>query len=242
MSEEASSSGLIASEEPAKPDRWSLSDKVALFFAEMLGPLVIRALGQACRYHVEGQHHLETAEAAGGGVILAIWHGRMLLPVYHLRGRGIISLASLHRDGEFIARIVRPLGYISRRGSPREGGRAGFNAMVRDLRAGRTVAIFPDGPTGPRHSVRDGVVQLARLTGAPIVPISFSAAPAWRAGSWDRFMVMKPFSLGVILMKEPFTIPRQFTAEQGLEYYRTQVRMQLLEVENKADSQMNVSG
>jgi len=180
------------------------------------------------------------AGKAGKGVIIALWHGRMLLPVYHLRNRGITALVSLHLDGELIARIVQRLGYTPRRGSPKEGGREGFMAMLRDLKEGRTVAIFPDGPTGPRHSVRDGVLHLARLSGAPIVPISFSANPAWKASSWDKFNVMKPFSRGVITVGEPFTIPRN-VAQEAIESERNRIKAALTMVEREADELMGYS-
>jgi lysophospholipid acyltransferase (LPLAT)-like uncharacterized protein len=218
---------------------FGFKDKLLLLIAELLGPFIIRLLGLTCRYNVEGMHHMLEAEK-NGGVIIALWHGRMLLPVYHLRNRGITSLVSLHRDGEFIARIVKHLGYIPRRGSPKEGGREGFNAMVRDLREGRTVAIFPDGPTGPRYSVRDGVMQLARLTGAPILPISYSAKLAWRFKSWDRYMVMKPLSRGILIMGEPFTIPRRFESDNDRDRYRDLIRGQLIQVEMECDRRMGV--
>jgi hypothetical protein len=210
-------------------------DKLLLAVAEMLGPWLIRGLGFLCRYQVMGGEHLIESQTMGKGVILALWHGRMLLPVYHLRGRGITSLISLHRDGELIARIVKRLGYIPRRGSSREGGREGFNAMVRDLKAGKTVAIFPDGPTGPRHHLRDGIVQLARITGAPIVPLSFSARPVWRLKSWDSYTIMKPFSRGWVRMGEPLVIPRHIATDDQLELFRTQVRDALIAIEAECD-------
>jgi len=194
-------------------------------------------MGGLCRYQVVGDEHIQQATTEGKGIIIALWHGRMLLPVYHLRNRGITALVSLHMDGELIARIVERLGYLPRRGSPKEGGREGFMAMLRDLKEGRTVAIFPDGPTGPRHSVRDGVLHLARLSGAPIVPISFSANPAWKARSWDQFTVMKPFSTGVITIGEPFIVPRKLTQED-LETEREIIKSALTKVEQQADDLM----
>jgi len=212
----------------------TLQERLLYGTAAALGPSLIRLLGALCRYRVVGEDRLEAAQALGKGTIIALWHGRMLLPVFHLRRRGICALVSLHRDGELIARIVQRLGYVTRRGSPKEGGREGFLAMLHDLRAGSIVAIFPDGPTGPRHSVRDGVVHLARLSGAPVVPISFSSNPSWRAGSWDRFMIMKPFSRGVLLFGEPFVIERHSDRAQ-LERQRDLIREKLLEVEREAD-------
>jgi len=211
-----------------------------LTLATALGPSLIRLLGALCRYRVVGIEKIEQAEKEGKGVIIALWHGRMLLPVYHLRNRGITALVSLHMDGELIARIVQRLGYLPRRGSPKEGGREGFMTMLKDLKEGRTVAIFPDGPTGPRHTVRDGVLHLARLSGAPVVPISFSANPTWKAKSWDAFAVMKPFSKGIFLVGEPFIVPRKI-AQEDIERERNRIRDALIAVEEKADAMLNLT-
>ncbi len=188
-----------------------------------------------CRYEVVGQENLTDVESNGKGMIIALWHGRMLLPVYHLRNRGISALISLHNDGEMIARVVRKLGYITRRGSPKEGGMEGFKEMLADLKTGKYVAIMPDGPTGPRHSVRDGVIHLARLSGAPIVPISYSANPRWVARSWDKFNVMKPFSRGFVVIGKSFTLERKMAGEEALSSARTVIQRALVSVEVEAD-------
>jgi len=43
------------------------------------------------------------------------------------------------------------------------------------LRDGFDVAITPDGPKGPRFEFKKGIVELARLTGKPIVPLTYGA-------------------------------------------------------------------
>ncbi|MFC2150879.1 lysophospholipid acyltransferase family protein [Calditrichota bacterium] len=187
---------------------------------------------------MEGEENLLRAHEGGKGAILALWHGRMLLPVYYFRKRGVTALVSLHRDGELIARIVEKLGYQARRGSPKEGGMEGFKAMLRDLKEGRIVAIFPDGPTGPRHSLHDGILHLARISGAPIVPMSYCAVPHWRAGSWDKFMVMKLFSRGKVVLHPAFTLPAKIKSDE-LETYRQQIIDALVAVEQDADKRMN---
>jgi len=219
-------------------NEFTKKDRFLFGLAGFFGPLLIRLLGVLCRYKVEGEERLFTASNEGKGVILAFWHGRMLLPIYHFRGRGISALVSFHRDGEFIAHINSKLGYIIRRGSPRKGGREGFFAMSKDLRAGMTIAIFCDGPTGPRHHLHDGVLQLARLSGAPIIPVSYSASPSWQAKSWDRFMILKPFSRGIIRLGEPIYIPRRIGSEEEIERFRRSIRKALIDNEKDVDNLM----
>ena len=220
--------------------RKKIKDWLILNLSSLIGPLIIRFFGRSCRYRTEGEDKIFKACEEGKPVILAFWHGRMLLPIYHFRNRGISSLVSYHIDGEAITRTVGKLGYIIRRGSPRLGGREGFFSMLRDLKNGKIVSVFPDGPTGPRHKLKDGVLQLARLSGALIFPISYSAEKHWIAGSWDRFMILKPHCRALILVGEPITVPRKLNDDE-VEDYRLKIENALTEVENQVDHRMGVT-
>lgn len=225
---------------PDTPPIWSPFEEMAFILCECLGPLLVKMLGISTRYQVIGESFLEEAARSGNGAILAMWHGRMALPIYHWRNRGYVSLVSLHRDGEYITRIVEKLGYNISRGSSRRGGREGFQEVLRELRSGKIVAMFPDGPRGPRHSLQNGVVMLARLSGAPIFPVSFSAAPHWRFGSWDRFMLQKPASKGIMKIGNPILIARHLS-DDGLATARSRLREALIEIEGEADNEVGVS-
>jgi len=73
-----------------------------------------------------------------------------------------------------------------------------LRALVAAIRGGSDVAIVPDGPRGPREQLQPGVVALAALTGAPVVPLAVGARPARRLRSWDRFLVPLPFARCVL--------------------------------------------
>lgn len=112
----------------------------------------------------------------GENYIVCFWHGRLLMmPFANLRGRGKV-LISRHRDGELIARVMGYFGLGTIRGSYRKRTVSSLREIVHDLRDGFDVAITPDGPKGPRYKVKDGIVELARLTGKGIVPITYSAS------------------------------------------------------------------
>ncbi len=208
--------------------------------AALIAPLIIRILAGLCRCKVEDEHYYREAVEQGKGLILTIWHGRMLLLIDYHKHSGVTSLVSRSFDGELIARVVNRLGYSTHRGSPRDGGGDGFKLMLRDLRKNKKVCMFPDGPTGPRHTVRDGTLLLARLSGAPIIPATFSAIPSWRAKSWDKFMIMRPFSKGIIKYGEPIYVPRKFSIDQDMEYYRKMVQFRMIELESKLDQQLGI--
>jgi lysophospholipid acyltransferase (LPLAT)-like uncharacterized protein len=107
-------------------------------------------------------------------------------------------LASRSRDGEIAARYVARFGLTVVRGSSSRGGGVALRALVAALRRGVDVALVPDGPRGPREQLQGGVVTLAALTGAPVVPLAVSARPARRLRSWDRFLVPLPFARCVL--------------------------------------------
>jgi lysophospholipid acyltransferase (LPLAT)-like uncharacterized protein len=112
----------------------------------------------------------------GQNVIVAFWHGRQLMMPFAYRGKKISILISRHRDGELIARTVSRFGFHAARGSTTRGGPAALKLLVRSARAGDDLAVTPDGPRGPNQVVQLGVVELAKLTQRPIIPLSFGAS------------------------------------------------------------------
>jgi hypothetical protein len=60
--------------------------------------------------------------------------------------------------------------------------------------------------------VKEGVIQLARATGLPVIPFGAAAWPARRFGSWDRMMLPRPFGRVVLVVGAPITIPRDADA------------------------------
>jgi hypothetical protein len=119
----------------------------------------------------------------GKNVILAFWHGRLLLMPLIYKGRGISVLVSQHRDGELVARTIKGLGIDSVRGSTTRGWLGGVKRLLRAVKNGRDIAITPDGPKGPRFKAQTGIINIARATGLPIVPMTFGASKKKHSGA-----------------------------------------------------------
>lgn len=141
-----------------------------------LGYSVIRLLGWTLRLQHHQLDRVERIWAKGGAVIIAFWHGRQLMMPLAYRGPSIAVLISQHRDGELVARILSRFGYGTVRGSSTRGGTPALRELVRLGRTGTDLAVTPDGPQGPRSVVQAGVVALAKLTGLPIIPLTFAAS------------------------------------------------------------------
>ena len=167
-------------------------------------------------------------------VIYAFWHGRMLMFTYSHRNRKIHVLISQHRDGEYIARIIHRLGFVSVRGSTTRGGSKALFEMCDKTAAGFDVAVTPDGPRGPGFRVHPGIISVAQRSGMPIVPITNSAESRWNLSSWDRFLIPKPITKAVIMLGEPIYVSPESTPEES-EEKRKELEMQMLELTEKAD-------
>ena len=145
--------------------------------------------------------------AAGTPVIYAVWHGRILLLPYLYGWRRARVLASRSRDGELVTRFVRRFGLEAVRGSSSRGGAEALRSLARSLGEGRDAVVVPDGPRGPRETVKPGIVALARVSGAPIVPTALGASAEWRLRSWDEFRIPRPFARCVLRFGDPIRVP-----------------------------------
>jgi lysophospholipid acyltransferase (LPLAT)-like uncharacterized protein len=151
---------------------------------------VIRALGRSMHIESQGQEHVDALYREGRNIILAFWHAQQLMILFSYRGPSAHVLISQHQDGEIIARIIAKFGHQAVRGSSTRGGVAALRELIRIGRSGRDVAVTPDGPKGPAQVAKMGVIQLARVSKLPIIPLAFSCSKKnfSRAGigSWSR--------------------------------------------------------
>jgi hypothetical protein len=109
--------------------------------------------------------------------------------------------------------------------------------MVREVRSGRHAALTVDGPKGPPRIVQPGAVELARLTGAWILPITFSSARPRFFASWDRYLLPGPLSRNFIVYGETFPIPDGMSGEAAA----ARIGAALDEATREADAAAGVS-
>ncbi len=203
-----------------------------------IGALYIRLVRYTGRWRIDGEDIPESFRTAGRPFILAFWHGRLLMMPYCWRRTDLVNmLISGHRDGRLISQTVRHFNINSVVGSTTRGGAQATRHLIRLVRAGGIVGITPDGPRGPRMRVGEGTVALARLTGAPIVPATFSASRRRVVGSWDRFVLALPFARGVFLWGTPIEVPRDADADT-LEAKRLALETAMNGLTERADAMM----
>ena len=181
-----------------------------------LAKWVIRFLKWTIRATVVGEEHLHGLSDKGQNAIYVFWHDQMLLMGSFYQGRSGKVLISNSEDGEIIARIMAQLGFGAVRGSSSRGGRAALKKMIEISRENFDIIITPDGPRGPRHKIKIGTAQLARLTRIPVVCASMAYSHGFRFASWDRFLLPFPFSKAVLSIHEPLFFDENKLPEEFL--------------------------
>ena len=201
----ADASPIIAATEDAAP-RFSLGQRLALWFISSLGTLAIRLIGPTLRYRVE----IEPGGPPQPLLVPAVycfWHRCVFASAYFYRNRDVAVMTSRSFDGEYIARIIQNLGFRAVRGSSSRGAVGALLGMHKEIAAGRTAAFTIDGPRGPRYVAKPGPVLLAKNTGVPIVCFHMALESVWVLDSWDATMIPKPFSRALLRVSRVIHVP-----------------------------------
>ena len=180
------------------------------------GNALVRALHLGTEQRIDGGEGLARCEASNQPVCFVSWHEQLLLLSYAHRDRGAAVLASDHRDGEYIARVLDRLGFVPVRGSSTRGGRKALRGLARAAAAGRDLAITPDGPRGPARIFKPEALSAALLAGIPVVSAAAGMFPEHRIDtSWDRLWVPRPRSRIRIAYGQPRTLSRPLDATEA---------------------------
>ncbi len=143
-----------------------------------------------------------------GRYVLAFWHSRLFYLFFYFRNlKNFTVLVSPSHDGDLIARLCQLFGYKVVRGSSFKNTFGGSREMVKLLKKDLGVGIVADGSRGPRHKAQVGSMQLSRITGAPVFPITFDAHPKYEFKSWDRSVLPLPFSRCTVKFAPPIKLP-----------------------------------
>jgi lysophospholipid acyltransferase (LPLAT)-like uncharacterized protein len=190
--------------------RWTRWRRVQVVVIGAILGWLLRLLYATLRVRWSDPADIIGRHACGERFLFAVWHdGLVLMPLMvqrvpgHYRPRVLLSW---HRDAEIAAQAARRFGVNVIRGSSTRGGVGAVRGLLEAYGAGEDVLLVPDGPRGPRHQAKAGVIQLARSTGAPIVPLALGAMPVRRLGSWDRLQIPLPFARVLLRAGTPIEV------------------------------------
>lgn len=193
-----------------------LIDRILLSTVPIAASSFIRLLNLSIRSETIGVEHLTSLWEKNERAIIAFWHDQLLLMVTAYPGQGAKLLISESKDGELLTRTMHFFKHGTIRGSSSRGGRAAFKEMIAMSQTDADIVLTPDGPRGPRHELKDGVLQLARLSGRPVIPMAFACSRGHRFASWDQCLFPYPFSRAVFSFGEPL----YFNKDEGLVFFR----------------------
>lgn len=164
----------------------------------------------------------------GTPIIYCAWHNRlMMMPLLitnmkksYAKNRKnffIYSLVSKHGDGRFVGRTTEFFGHKTISGSTRDNRKSsrgidigGLRQILSALKKGNSLCFTPDGPRGPNQKINGELINIARLTGAAIWPISYSSSRFITLNSWDKFKIPLPFGQLSLCCEPDFIfVPKQ---------------------------------
>jgi lysophospholipid acyltransferase (LPLAT)-like uncharacterized protein len=201
-----------------------------------IGFFYIQFVYRTSKFTFENKEFFEKALELDKPLIICFWHQRLImLPITKkLTQRNFYMLLSPHSDGALISKILKFFNIKSIFGSTfQNAGRAAV-LVVRHLKKGDVVGITPDGPRGPMQQASDGVAQLAILSKANILPLTYSIKNHKKLKSWDKFMLPFPFGKGLFLCGEVIDA----TAFSHKEDLRLIVQNNLNAITQKADAML----
>ena len=210
------------------------SEKILPVLVSVLGWAYIQLIGRTNRFELIGEDCSVLIRECPPPKIFTFWHSRLLMPLFYFRGTGVATMVSQSKDGEFISQLMWRLGLNVSRGSATRHGVEGLKGLIRFAKQNLCIAITPDGPKGPREIISPGTIQLARLSGIPIYPVTFACSHGKRFNSWDRFMLPYPFGTIRMVVGSPVSVPRECNEEQ-LEQKRLELENEMHRITDIAD-------
>ena len=168
---------------------------------------IYRLWCRTIRYTEINRAAIENTTNSGNPVVLCLWHDELFPLIYLKRQLNIIALVSQSDDGDLLAGVLERIGLETARGSSSRGGlKALHNAARRMREANLCGCVTVDGPRGPRHEAKPGVVFLAHRANAPIVPIRLFMERRKLFGSWDKFQLPLPFSRVIMVCGDAYHV------------------------------------
>lgn len=159
----------------------------------------------------------------GRRLLFCIWHGTNFIGIYWFRRRNCAALMEASLKGDVLAYAANFYGVkdfrIKDDTRDPQTVRGTIN-FIKHLRAGGHGTIALDGPNGPYRIAKPGFVQIARKSGASILPagIAYARKIVFKR-RWDKYQLPLPFSRVALVPGNIYTIPEDLTPEAEEQKY-----------------------
>ncbi len=183
----------------------SLKNRLLAFVANGLMQLIVKS----CRVNISGLDHFHQA-IQNGSSIISFWHGSMfIVPALlgpYAKQTNFVACISRSRDADVLEKVIHryPPSTCIRIGHRSRA--TGLLEMIREVEKGRcTLLVTPDGPKGPYQVMKEGMLEVSRKTGAPILTLSWKSSSFLHLPTWDKFRIPRPFSRIDVIISHPAT-------------------------------------
>lgn len=198
--------------------------------------LVYKIWAATLRGRVTGRAAPDEYIRQGQTLLFCGWHDEIFSILPWRAGWPLAAIVSRSRDGDYMAGLLNGLGLRTVRGSSSRGGAAALLQAAAALNEDKlSTYVALDGPRGPRHEAKDGVFFLAYHTKSLLVPMRAFNARAWRAKSWDRFQVPRPFSRTLTVFGKPYAYEAPNLEKASLDAEREKLAAKMQELESLND-------
>ena len=131
------------------------------------------------------------------------------------------------------------MGFKTVRGSQNKwwkdkGGKEATFELISRLNNGENIEVTVDGPSGPLHQVKNGVIKIAKLTGTPIIPVVWYSKSRFLSSlpTWDKLKIPLWFVKTINIYGTPIYVPETATKEEENKI-KEQLRTALIKLEQK---------
>ena len=189
---------------------------------------LVRTWFNTCRVTIINEKVYQEYSSDDKPLVVGTWHRAAIYFLYFFGHFHPMIMVSQSKDGEILAQYTSAMGAMTARGSSSRGGKEALEQMRHHLTSGgKACATVLDGPRGPAYVAKKGMIVLSKLTGAPLIPIIWSAnRTITLRNSWDRTVLPLPWSRVYVAFGEPVLIPTDSNSKD-IERYRRLVEERL---------------
>jgi lysophospholipid acyltransferase (LPLAT)-like uncharacterized protein len=207
--------GDLAGRQGLPPRRFLIDESwLRRFVGGKVLATLLRLVMASSRVVYDPPDHLEASAALEPAIYLT-WHANLLAqPVMLRTGSHLVNLTSPHPDGRMAAALSEAFGITSiaaagasHRQGRETGGAAGFRALLRAVREGKSVVLTGEAPPTPGRRLAPGIIALARHTGRPIIAMgAASTRMKIIEHLWDKLQVNFPGGTFFVVAAPPIWI------------------------------------
>ena len=194
-----------------------------MFLLQWVGYFVLSLIYKTNKFEVHGIEYFEKAKNKNQPILLCVWHGRMLYPIFYVIKNKINAwaLASPHKDGALMGNILSKWGIKIIKGSSNKQSENAIQNMHKIFKSDNKaiIAITNDGPKGPRHQAKIKSLEIAKQYNAQIITISGDSTKKWIFNTWDKFYLPKPFGKIIINIAPVYDINTSLNIQDGVSQY-----------------------